>query len=89
MGTAHGGLRQKNFNFYEETTRVPLVYSNPLLFPGPEKNLSIVSHVDFLPTLAGLLDTPSDARANCRGRLLQPDPVSFCQATPDLHCVYL
>jgi choline-sulfatase len=27
MGTAHGGLRQKNFNFYEESTRVPLVYS--------------------------------------------------------------
>ena len=26
---AHGGMRQKNFNFYEETLRVPLVYSNP------------------------------------------------------------
>ncbi len=37
MGTAHGGLRQKNFNFYEETTRVPLVYSNPRLFPGPRR----------------------------------------------------
>jgi choline-sulfatase len=29
MGMAHGGLRQKNFNFYEESLRVPLVYSNP------------------------------------------------------------
>jgi choline-sulfatase len=67
MGTAHGGLRQKNFNFYEETTRVPLVYSNPRLFPRLEKNRSIVSHVDFLPTLAGLLDTPSHARANWQG----------------------
>ncbi len=28
---AHGGMRQKNFNFYEESTRVPLVYSNPQL----------------------------------------------------------
>ena len=35
MGTAHGGLRQKNFNFYEESTRVPLVYSNPRLFTKP------------------------------------------------------
>ena len=67
MGTAHGGLRQKNFNFYEETTRVPLVYSNPRLFPRPEQNPSIVSHVDFLPTLAGLLDTPAHARANWQG----------------------
>jgi choline-sulfatase len=100
MGTAHGGLRQKNFNFYEETTRIPLVYSNPRprgdghgprrpapeelqllrgndpdpagllkprLSPRPEKNNSLVSHVDFLPTLAGLLDTPSHARANWEG----------------------
>jgi len=67
MGTAHGGLRQKNFNFYEETTRIPLVYSNPRLFPRPERNRSLVSHVDFLPTLAGLLDAPARARANWQG----------------------
>ena len=35
MGLAHGGLRQKNFNFYEESMRVPLVYSNPKLFRRP------------------------------------------------------
>jgi arylsulfatase A-like enzyme len=28
MGTAHGGLRQKMFNFYEETLRVPLTFSS-------------------------------------------------------------
>jgi arylsulfatase A-like enzyme len=67
MGTAHGGLRQKNFNFYEETTRVPLVYSNPRLFPRPQRNRSIVSHVDFLPTLASLLEVPAHARANWEG----------------------
>ena len=49
MGTAHGGLRQKNFNFYEESTRVPLVYSNPRLFPRPRTSDALVSHVDFLP----------------------------------------
>ena len=37
MGLTHGGLRQKNFNFYEES-RVPLVYSNPKLFPQPAEN---------------------------------------------------
>jgi arylsulfatase A-like enzyme len=71
MGTAHGGLRQKNFNFYEETTRVPLVYSNPRLFPRPERNFSLVSHVDFLPTLASLLDAPAGARAHGRGSITQ------------------
>ncbi len=67
MGTAHGGLRQKNFNFYEETTRVPLIYSNPRLFPRAQTNRAIVSHVDFLPTLATLLDAPADARARWQG----------------------
>src|SRR5260221_7777839 len=58
MGLAHGGLRQKNFNFYEEATRVPLVYSNPKLFPAPAKTEALVSHVDFLPTLASLAARP-------------------------------
>ncbi len=54
MGMAHGGMRQKNFNFYEEATRVPLVYSNPKLFPSPRTSDALISHVDFLPTLASL-----------------------------------
>jgi choline-sulfatase len=67
MGTAHGGLRQKNFNFYEEATRVPLVYSNPRLFKRAETNHALVSHVDFLPTLASLVDAPAHARAPWQG----------------------
>jgi arylsulfatase A-like enzyme len=67
MGTTHGGLRQKNFNFYEETTRIPLTYSNPRLFPRPEINRALVSHVDFLPTLASLLDAPASARGSWQG----------------------
>jgi arylsulfatase A-like enzyme len=67
MGTAHGGLRQKNFNFYEEAIRVPLVYSNPRLFKKAEKNDSLVSHVDFLPTLASLVKAPKSARDDWAG----------------------
>jgi arylsulfatase A-like enzyme len=67
MGTSHGGMRQKNFNFYEESIRVPLVYSNPHLFKRPQTNHSLVSHVDFLPTLASLVGAPPDARANWEG----------------------
>ena len=67
MGLAHGGMRQKNFNFYEEATRVPLVYSNPKLFPKPAQTEALVSHVDFLPTLASLAAAPKSARANWQG----------------------
>jgi arylsulfatase A-like enzyme len=67
MGLAHGGLRQKNFNFYEETMRVPLIYSNPKLFDRPRRSNALVSHVDFLPTLAGLFDAPHSARSRWQG----------------------
>lgn len=67
MGLTHGGMRQKNFNFYEEATRVPLVYSNPKLFPAPQSTDALVSHVDFLPTLASLAKAPKSARANWQG----------------------
>lgn len=67
LGTAHGGLRQKNFNVYEESTKIPLVYSNPRLFKKAETNRSLVSHVDFLPTLAGLVEAPAAARDDWEG----------------------
>lgn len=67
MGLAHGGLRQKNFNFYEETLRVPLIYSNPKLYPKPQVSEAMVSHVDFLPTLASLFDVRPRARAKWQG----------------------
>jgi arylsulfatase A-like enzyme len=67
MGTAHGGMRQKNFNAYEESTRVPLVYSNPRLFKHPRRSAALVSHVDFLPTLASLVEAPAGARASWQG----------------------
>ncbi|MCC6312640.1 MAG: sulfatase-like hydrolase/transferase [Thermomicrobiales bacterium] len=67
MGLAHGGQRQKMFNFYEETLRVPLVYSNPKLFPKPVTSNAMVSHVDFLPTMAGLFNAPKGARSKWQG----------------------
>jgi arylsulfatase A-like enzyme len=67
MGMAHGGLRQKSFNVYEESLRVPLVFSNPRLFPEARASNALVSHVDLLPTLASLIDAPDAARADWQG----------------------
>lgn len=55
MGMTHGGLRQKAFMCYEEAIRVPLVWSNPALFPTARVSPHLVSHVDFLPTICSLL----------------------------------
>lgn len=57
-GLSHGGLRQKCFNMYEETVKVPLVISNPILFPGARSSDALVSHIDLAPTLQELLVGP-------------------------------
>ena len=90
MGLTHGGMRQKNFNFYEEATRVPLVYSNPKLFPKPVETDALVSHVDFLPTLASLAAAPKSARAKWQGvdyssLVLHPSPSKLGPGLRRLH----
>ncbi|MFN3653596.1 MAG: sulfatase-like hydrolase/transferase [Armatimonadota bacterium] len=67
MGLTHGGQRQKNFNCYEEAMRVPLVFSNPKLYRKAYRSNALVSHVDFLPTLAGLFGLPKAEKANWQG----------------------
>jgi arylsulfatase A-like enzyme len=59
MGLSHGGLRQKMFNAYEETLRVPLVVSNPVLFPIGATTAAPASLVDLVPTLLSM--TGADA----------------------------
>ena len=61
LGLSHGGLRQKMFNAYEESIRVPLVVSNPELFPEPLESDALASLVDVVPTMLGLAGGPVDA----------------------------
>jgi arylsulfatase A-like enzyme len=51
---AHGGMHQKWHNAYDETTRVPLHVSSPLLPSGARTIDAPTSHADILPTLLGL-----------------------------------
>jgi arylsulfatase A-like enzyme len=78
MGLAHGGLRQKAFNTYEETIHVPLVVSNPVLFPRPVTTPALASLVDIVPTLLSLAGTAHPGKL--RGRDLIP--VLSHHATP-------
>jgi arylsulfatase A-like enzyme len=70
MGLSHGGLRQKAFNVYEETIHVPLVVSNPVLFPRPSESDALASLIDIVPTVAALTGAEPDPEA--RGRDLSP-----------------
>ena len=68
MGLSHGGLRQKMFNVYEETVRVPMIVSNPLLFGGRAgaETDAPASLVDIVPTMLGLAGAPSDSTLDGR-----------------------
>jgi choline-sulfatase len=79
MGLSHGGLRQKAFNAYEETIHIPLVVSNPVLFPKPVETDALASLVDVLPTIASVAGASLDHEA--RGRDLSP--ILAAKAAPD------
>lgn len=51
---AHGGMHQKWYQTYDEALRVPLIFSNPVLFPQAGAQTVPTSHVDIVPTLLGL-----------------------------------
>ncbi len=70
MGLSHGGLRQKTFNAYEETINVPLVVSNPLLFPRGAETDALASLVDVLPTMLAL--SGAESPRSLSGRDLTP-----------------
>ena len=72
LGLAHGGLRQKMFNAYEENLRVPLVIANPLLFPQPVQTAALASLVDLMPTLASLAHIPDPGQWTFQGKDLMP-----------------
>lgn len=72
MGLAHGGLRQKVFNAYEETVRVPIVVSNPVLFPKPVRTDAMATLIDLMPTFATIADVPNRTAWRFLGTDLTP-----------------
>jgi choline-sulfatase len=51
---AHGGMFQKWHQAYEESSHVPFIVHNPVLFSGRQQLDALTSHADLLPTLLGL-----------------------------------
>jgi choline-sulfatase len=72
MGLAHGGLRQKMYNAYEETMHIPMIISNPQLFPDPLTTTALASLVDLMPTLASVASVPNRSKWHFSGFDLSP-----------------
>ena len=89
LGMSHGCMRQKFYNAYRETLSVPLIVSNPLIYPEPRSTSSLASLIDILPTLANIADVPEPQQYGFKGRDLTPileDPKASVQNV--LHFTY-
>ena len=52
--SAHANMHQKWYAAYDEMTHVPMIISNPKMFPRPKKVESFTNHIDVIPTMLGL-----------------------------------
>ncbi len=66
------GMREKPYNAYEETINIPLVISNPKLFPTPQETNTLVSTLDIMPTLAKIVGVYDMFKFAFRGCELTP-----------------
>jgi len=62
LGLSHG-MREKAYTAYEEEIHIPLIISNPILYPNPLKTDAFYSHLDLIPTISELIGFPYDKRA--------------------------
>ncbi len=68
LGMAHGNSREKFYNAYRETLSVPLIFSNPKMFPEPQATDAFAGLIDILPTLASIAGVPNRERFQFRGK---------------------
>lgn len=52
MSMSHNMQRQKMYNVYRQTLNVPMIFSNPIMFPKPKTTNSLSGLIDVMPTLA-------------------------------------
>jgi choline-sulfatase len=72
LAMSHGRMRQKFYNIYRETLSVPLIFSNPCLYPGPQQTDALASLIDILPTLSRIGGVAEPERFGFKGRDLTP-----------------
>lgn len=55
MAMSHGMQRQKMYNVYRETLNIPMIFSNPILFPEGQTTDSLSGLIDLMPTFASII----------------------------------
>jgi arylsulfatase A-like enzyme len=85
LGMAHGRMRQKFYNVYRETLSVPLIVSNPRLYPDAQTTDAFAGLIDVLPTLTTIGSVSEPERFGLRGRDLSPILANPRASVQDVH----
>jgi len=67
MGVSHS-LVEKFYNAYEESIHIPLIFSNPSVWPQGAVTPAMASLLDLVPTLASLLGVTGDFTGSFKGQ---------------------
>ncbi len=59
LGLSHG-MREKAYTAYEEEIHIPLITSNPTLYPNALTTDAFYSHLDLIPTISDLIGVSYD-----------------------------
>jgi len=60
MAMAHGMQRQKMYNVYRQSLNIPMIFSNPKMFPNAQTTNSFAGLIDLMPTMANLAGVTSN-----------------------------
>lgn len=52
MAMAHGMQRQKMYNVYRQSLNIPMIFSNPKMFPEGTTTEALAGLIDLMPTMA-------------------------------------
>ena len=70
LGLSHG-MREKAYTVYEEMIHIPLIISNPTLYPSAQTTQAFYSHLDLIPTISDLIGFSVD-HSNFQGVSQKP-----------------
>jgi choline-sulfatase len=73
--SAHGDMHEKWHQSYQESVHIPLMISNPKLFPTGKSIDALVSQVDLLPTLLGLAGLEEEPLRETMTKFTDPQPL--------------
>lgn len=59
MAMAHGMQRQKMYNVYRQSLNIPMIFSNPNMFPEAQTTNAFAGLIDLMPTMANIAGVKS------------------------------